>query len=68
MRWTSLNMHTPTPEGENNFEASEHCKIERFSSGFIVSVNGYNDWIPDARVNRARFELVNLPPQKETPE
>jgi len=47
----------PDPDGNHVLVADEYTKIERYSGGFLVSKEGFLDWVPDCRVMRARCKL-----------
>ena len=56
MLWQSLTI-IPDPDGNHVLVADEYTKIERYSGGFLVSKEGFLDWVPDCRVMRARCKL-----------
>lgn len=38
--------------------ADDYNTIERYSGGFLWGHDGFLDWVPDARVLRARVKLA----------
>lgn len=55
--WQSLSI-VPDPDGNQVLVADDYNTIERYSGGFLWGHDGFLDWVPDARVLRARVKLA----------
>jgi len=56
LRWESLSI-IADPDGNHSWTASEHVTIERYSQGFLVSHDGFIEFVPDSRILRARCKV-----------